>query len=62
MVIAMKGAMKSYHEEASLNPEGIEMEVDHTILILDKSVQMLPWESMPYLRSSRPSNPGPYGS
>ncbi|KAF8247424.1 hypothetical protein K440DRAFT_584672 [Wilcoxina mikolae CBS 423.85] len=50
MVIAMTGALTAYHDEASFNPEEVKVEVDHIILILDKSVQMLPWESMPCLR------------
>jgi separase len=50
MVIAMTAALSAYHDEAAFSPEEVEVEVDHIILILDKSVQMLPWESMPCLR------------
>ena len=50
MVVGLTSALTAYHEEAALNPEDIEAEVDHTILILDKTVQTLPWESMPCLR------------
>jgi separase len=50
MVIAMTTALTAYHQEVALAPEETETDVDHTILILDKSVQMFPWESMPCLR------------
>jgi len=50
MVVGLTSALTAYHEEAALNPDDIEAEVDHTILILDKTVQSLPWESIPCLR------------
>ncbi|KAI5795625.1 peptidase family C50-domain-containing protein [Geopyxis carbonaria] len=50
MVVEMKGALGAYHDEALWRPQDMEAETDHTILILEKSVQMFPWESMPCLR------------
>jgi len=50
MVVEMKDTLTSYHEEATYHLEDMELEVDHTILILDKYVQLFPWESLPCLR------------
>lgn len=50
MVVGMTGALAAYHDEAELSPEDFQVDADHTILVLDKSVQMFPWESMPCLR------------
>ncbi|KAL7269465.1 separin protein [Rhizina undulata] len=43
-------ALALYHEGASFHPGELDEPVDHTILILDRSVQMFPWESLPCLR------------
>lgn len=50
MILALTAALAAYHDEASLFPDQATTETDHTILILDKSVQSLPWESLPCLR------------
>ncbi|KAI5810824.1 peptidase family C50-domain-containing protein, partial [Pyronema omphalodes] len=50
MILSLTTALAAYHEEASLFPDQATTETDHTILILDKSVQSLPWESLPCLR------------
>jgi separase len=50
MVLAMTAALRAYYRDAAQIPGGTETDMDHTILILDKTVQMFPWESMPCLR------------
>lgn len=52
MVVEMTDVLISYHEEAARRPEAAQTDVDHTILILDKSLQQFPWESLPCLRGS----------
>lgn len=43
-------ALDTYHQEVPFRTGEAEHEIDHTILILDKSVHMFPWESLPCLR------------
>lgn len=50
MVVELTDALDSYHQEVSFRSSEAEREIDHTILILDKSVHMFPWESLPCLR------------
>lgn len=50
MVLEFTEALSSYHEGVLFHPNELENEVDHTILILDKSVHAFPWESLPCLR------------
>lgn len=50
MVLELTEALSSYHEGVSFHLSELENEMDHTILILDKSVHMFPWESLPCLR------------
>ncbi|KAH0612981.1 uncharacterized protein H6S33_009361 [Morchella sextelata] len=50
MVVELTDALDSYHQEVSFHVNDAERGIDHTILILDKSVHMFPWESIPCLR------------
>src|SRR5947209_12599899 len=47
MVVDTTDALKSYHEAAKR--QGLARSIDHTVLIIDKSVHMFPWESLPCL-------------
>lgn len=44
MTIDIQEAVRCYHEAATPRKQ------DHVILILDKSLHMFPWESLPCLR------------
>ncbi|KAK8113695.1 peptidase family C50 [Apiospora kogelbergensis] len=48
MVIEITDALHSYHAEAKSNKESLEQ--THTILVLDKSLHIVPWESLPCLQ------------
>ncbi|CUS09257.1 unnamed protein product [Tuber aestivum] len=50
MVLEFTEALAAYHKGVSFHPGEVASDVDHTILILDKSVHMFPWESLPCLR------------
>lgn len=50
MVLEFTEALAAYHKGVSFHPNEVASDVDHTILILDKSVHMFPWESLPCLR------------
>ncbi|KAG0138703.1 peptidase family C50-domain-containing protein [Tuber indicum] len=50
MVLELTEALAAYHKGVSFHPNEVASDVDHTILILDKSVHMFPWESLPCLR------------
>ncbi|PWW75361.1 hypothetical protein C7212DRAFT_358438 [Tuber magnatum] len=50
MVLEFTEALATYHKGVSFHPNEVASDVDHTILILDKSVHMFPWESLPCLR------------
>ncbi|BFZ60702.1 separin protein [Saitoella coloradoensis] len=47
MVVDLQEALRSYHEALGKVKDNEEA---HLILILDKSVQMFPWESLPVMR------------
>lgn len=50
MIVELTDALDTYHQHAVFRASEAEQEVNHTILILDKSVHMFPWESLPCLR------------
>jgi separase len=45
--VEMQDALRCYHETA--RAEAVAHESNHTILILDKSLHVFPWESLPCL-------------
>src|SRR5438105_3995296 len=47
MVIETMDALRCYHEAANTNP--LRNTQQHTILILDKALHLIPWESLPCL-------------
>ncbi|KAK9459850.1 peptidase family C50-domain-containing protein [Lipomyces oligophaga] len=57
MVIEVQDIIQSYYEsvqnleDAREDANGERTKTDHTVLILDKTVQMIPWESLPCLRN-----------
>src|ERR1700694_887338 len=56
MTIDIQEAIRCYHDAASARKQ------DHVILILDKSLHMFPWESLPCLRGRSVSRLPSFGS
>jgi separase len=56
MTIDIQEAIRCYHDAATQRPQ------EHVILILDKSLHMFPWESLPCLRGQSVSRLPSFGS
>lgn len=50
MVVETLDALRGYHDAVKSDP--VQPETTHTVLILDKSLHLFPWESLPCLQGS----------
>lgn len=48
-MVAVKEALRAYYQQISYLPKSEQETTQHTILILDKNVHQVPWESLPCL-------------